>query len=341
MRQVCGGEPAGLADCSWGTLSPFPKMVVYDEGAGGGGLSQGDCLQDPVKLRDGLRGLIEDGRLPSAPEKLARFAEIMQALLTRRDFVRPQHIAPQQIAPFFGNYPGPFGINADVHLPLIFPGFTAPSAEDLARLKARDTEEPSKSFTYGTMPWGETAVLREIVRAMKPRTVLEIGTNIGLLTREIVDVCPEDAVVFTLDLPPSMRERAFQPLDDINLSYVRQEQTDQDVGREVKPPYTRAAQVIQLLGDSQVFNFNALRNMVDLVIVDGLHSYPAPLVDTRHALELVNLGGVVAWDDYGKLFRLAGVTLTLLEMAVKERRQIYWVNHNQSLSTGLAFHVTP
>lgn len=329
------GEVASSHD-SFGSerVSRFPSGE-FGEGGGGGADAS---IDRALAHRATLRACIEDGCLPSETDHAARFHEAITGLLAARDFVRPHALDPRQIAAFYAEYQGTFNVSAASHLPKIFPNFVGPTLADLERLKKRDGEEPSKSYSYGTMPWAETAVLREIVRALRPRTILEIGTNIGILTKEVLDASPVDTVLFTLDLPPSQRGSAAQPIDAVNLSYVGQLKGDEDVGREYKT-HPRSAQVIQLLGDSQRFDFSPLQGTIDLVIVDGHHAYPAPYLDSKRALELVSPGGVVAWDDYGKLFRLEGVTLALLELAVKEGKRMYYVNHAESLSTGLVFHI--
>lgn len=56
--------------------------------------------------------------------------------------------------------------------------------------------------------------------------------------------------------------------------------------------------IVQLFGDSRSLDFGPWSVSVDLVLIDGGHSYECASSDTRSALQIVGGNGVIVWDDY-------------------------------------------
>lgn len=244
---------------------------------------------------------------------------------------KSQFLAPEKIHSCYQNYTqGTFNINFS-HLQHIIPGITVPDRMLLDRLIKRDKQFKAEQIT--SMLALETAMLVSIVKALKPRTVLEIGTNQGYLTKEIAQHAPQDAIILTLDLPPSKLHKARYQNDLVNNEYIKHD--DRDVGRAFLGNNSINSNIIQLFGDSAQIDFSLFEGLIDLVIVDGSHIYQNAKVDFLNAKNMVSKGGLIVGDDFGKLFRLEGVTRAVCELANVEDHLYYWLNFQDSYQTSL------
>lgn len=150
---------------------------------------------------------------------------------------------------------------------------------------------------------GEAFVLSLITAWLQPRRIFEIGTASGQGTLLMARQAPE-ARIDTLDLGnerPSLGVQRGQPpwqdLDTIGRAYKESPHADR---------------VHQHFGDSANFDFSPFKGEIDLVLVDGAHTYDYVTSDSREALEMVGSSGVVVWDDCNALS--PGVSRALLEL---------------------------
>jgi len=124
---------------------------------------------------------------------------------------------------------------------------------------------------------------------------MEIGTFDGRTTLNLA--LNSDAQVFTLDLPGNM-ETVFQ-VKGSNEKYMKKQSSG---ARFSSPPHTGlpcVERITQLYGDSASFDFSPWYGKIDLVFVDGAHSYEYVVNDTNIALRLLSPeGGIIVWHDY-------------------------------------------
>jgi predicted O-methyltransferase YrrM len=148
------------------------------------------------------------------------------------------------------------------------------------------------------MPLAETLTIAAISQWLQPQRAFEIGTYRGATALAIAMNSPDDAVIFTLDLPP--RTKGDGRIDDeIGSAYREVAQ-----GRKIK----------QLYGDSTTFDFRPYEGSADLVLIDGNHDERFVSIDTANALKMLKPSGVIIWDDYlwdRKYPECAGVTRCL------------------------------
>ncbi len=146
----------------------------------------------------------------------------------------------------------------------------------------------------GNVSLYELLAIGAIVRRRQPRVLLEIGTFDGNTTLQMANNSPDDARIYTLDLPPGGEaERAVDPRD---LPYI----ADQ---AKLNRKYQRSPQgrkVVQCLGDSATFDFHSVLGEVrpELALIDGSHSYAYVKSDTERVLDILAPDGVVLWHDY-------------------------------------------
>ena len=168
---------------------------------------------------------------------------------------------------------------------------------------------PEPIAADGNVTLLELLVLARLVRELQPRCIFEIGTFDGRTTLALAMNAPEDARVYTLDLPPETQtalaiERSERAFVDKPVSGARFH------GADV------AGKITQLFGDSATFDFASYE--AEFVFVDGSHAYEYVLNDSERALALLgDRRGVIVWHDYGEW---PGVTRALDGLAASDQR---------------------
>jgi hypothetical protein len=134
-------------------------------------------------------------------------------------------------------------------------------------------------------------VLAALATNLECRTFFEIGTFRGRTTWTVVHNNPRIRA-FSLDLPrPGAVKDAALELTDLHLfeSWRR---------GEAITGTPEAERITLLTGDSARFDYGPWRAQIDLVYIDGSHSYSYVQSDTEAALELLSPAGTVVWDDW-------------------------------------------
>lgn len=143
-------------------------------------------------------------------------------------------------------------------------------------------------------PLVELAIMALVTQAVQPSRVFEIGTYRGRTALNFALNSPPECQVFTLDLPDTLAEDAARQLVSADKALVENRlPTREYEGSDVAPKIT------QLLGDSTRFDFSPYHGQMDLVFVDGGHTYDVASSDTRAALQMCKSGGVILWHDWG------------------------------------------
>lgn len=155
---------------------------------------------------------------------------------------------------------------------------------------------------------GEAYVLSLITAYLKPDRIFEIGTGSGQGTTLMARQAP-NAHIDTLDLgseePALTPQKDEPPLADTGAVGVAFRDTEQE------------AAITQHFGDSARFDFAPFERQMDLVFVDGAHSYDYVRSDSEAAFSLASARGVIVWDDCS--FFCPGVSKALLELRRKGR----------------------
>ena len=151
---------------------------------------------------------------------------------------------------------------------------------------------PLSLFSPGNQSPTGLLWLTTLARALDARTVFEIGTYNGL-TALTLAMNLQEATIHTLDLPPDARTAlAPSPNDRLNL---------RNTLSRVYEGRPEERQIVQHLDDSALFDYSAYRRAIDLVYIDGAHSYDYVRNDTSAAYEMVSGAGAIVWDDYWRL----------------------------------------
>jgi hypothetical protein len=168
---------------------------------------------------------------------------------------------------------------------------------------------PEPLASDGNITLLELLVLARLVREQQPRTLFEIGTFDGRTTLALAMNAPEDAVVYTLDLPP--RTSTALEIEHADRAFVDKPESG------IRFRDTEAARKIrQLYGDSATFDLTAYS--AEFIFVDGSHAYEYVMSDSVRALALLgDRPGAIVWHDYGEWI---GVTRALNELATSDSR---------------------
>jgi predicted O-methyltransferase YrrM len=159
----------------------------------------------------------------------------------------------------------------------------------------------------GSLPLRELSILGAICNYVSPRKVFEIGTYRGLSTSIIAMNTPDDAEIFTLDLPEQGRDKTKYHLEIGGIEAFPFKVGEYYRGGKFE------SKIVQLYGDSAIFDFGPFFNSMDLVFIDGNHLYDNVKSDSLNALRLIRPGGVIIWDDYHANY--PGVKRCLHELA--------------------------
>jgi hypothetical protein len=142
----------------------------------------------------------------------------------------------------------------------------------------------------------ELLIICTMAKEHRVQSAFEIGTFNGRTALNLAMNMPSSGNVFTLDLPADQISTVVGEIERGNLHYIRNHTPGELFQRHGGGD---SARITQLLGDSATFDYSPYRNNIDLVFIDGAHSYDYVRRDTENALNLLRNGkGCVLWHDY-------------------------------------------
>ena len=127
--------------------------------------------------------------------------------------------------------------------------------------------------------------------------LFEIGTFDGRTTLNFALNSPARCTIYTLDLPPDF-ETMFS-LAEGERHMVDKPKPGSRYERYRGTYPAAVGKIHQLLGDSAAFDYSPFKDSCSLVFVDGSHHYDYVMSDSKAAMDMANVGGVVVWHDYG------------------------------------------
>ena len=133
-----------------------------------------------------------------------------------------------------------------------------------------------------------------MVRDIKPKRILEIGSKHGRTSINLAKFSPEDIKIVSLDI------KVLEKPEICDL------------------PIYKKIEFIQ--GDTMEFDFKAQnKEQFDFIFVDANHLEKFVINDTKIAYHLIKKGGTIVWHDYGKdrQYNKLRVTQALNKMNIK------------------------
>jgi hypothetical protein len=178
-------------------------------------------------------------------------------------------------------------------------------------------------LVHGTVKSFDSIVVAALCQVLKSKTFFEIGTYLGETTWLVAHNNPSTKV-WTLDLPCSGSERdVILELTDHHL-FQKWDRGSAFVGTP------ESDRIIQLHGDSAALDFSPYQKSMDMVFIDGSHSYSYVKSDTEAAFRMLSPSGTIVWHDYPAY---PGVYVYLNELGLLSDRPIMHIG-----GTGLAIH---
>ena len=160
----------------------------------------------------------------------------------------------------------------------------------------------------------ELMLIAAFVKQRRPAVCFEIGTFDGRTTENMAANQPADGKCYTLDLPPAGADTAALPLASGDKDYIVKPASGARISAQAK-----SGKIVQLYGDSGTIDFSPYFGQVDLMFVDGAHSYEYVLSDTEAAWKMVKPGGLILWHDYDSRW-WPGVTRALNQLQGQDPR---------------------
>jgi len=186
----------------------------------------------------------------------------------------------------------------------------------IPRRSLGDVADPAKLILEnffsrnGNLSPYELLTIASVIKNRSPQRLLEIGTFDGNTTLQMALNCPDNAIIHTIDLPAGEFETTAPVLEsDLQFMADERKQIRKFQGSSV------AHKVRQHFGDSTNFDFSKFteEGLLDVIFVDGGHSYACVKSDTQNALNSLSDNGCILWHDFTPHF--GGVFQFLLELS--------------------------
>jgi predicted O-methyltransferase YrrM len=137
----------------------------------------------------------------------------------------------------------------------------------------------------------EGASLAAFIQKVDAKRIFEFGTYKGVSTTQLALNLPNDGMIYTLDLPED------HPAYTLAITKAEERQIAAETGKGILIPDELLHKVTFLRSDSATFDTTPYQNSMDLVFVDGAHSYEYVKNDTEKGWEMLRPGGIIVWHD--------------------------------------------
>lgn len=165
-------------------------------------------------------------------------------------------------------------------------------------------------------------VMMQMAAMLRPERIFEIGTSQGRMAALLAMNTPATTQIRTLDLPPD--EAAPDGASDLHLIELAR----REVGIAFRDtPWSE--RITQLFGNSARFDFSPYYDAIDMVLVDGSHTYRFVLGDSMNAFRMIRPGGVILWHDYESLRTEYGVTTFVDRLRKRHGLPTYRLSRDQ------------
>jgi hypothetical protein len=142
-------------------------------------------------------------------------------------------------------------------------------------------------------------ILGSLVRAIRPTTILETGTYLGVSAYAMALNAADNCQIFTVDLPDDAQAQEVHELNAIDQGHIA---TSRHRVGEAFLRFPVRPRITQIREDSMTFRAEKWMEQAELVYVDGGHSLPCITRDTENALRVLSPDGTIVWDDYFHLY---------------------------------------
>lgn len=156
----------------------------------------------------------------------------------------------------------------------------------------------------GSITLVDQIVLLVLIKLIKPKKVIEIGTFKGYTTKLFLENSTNDCRVFSIDLPDNKiidlnaTDLSLAEKDDqYNDNYLRLIQMKEGVVHLNKLSKNHLNRLKLIKADSTSLNFVDQFNEANLIFIDGGHTNETILKDTLNSEKIIK-NGVIIWHDF-------------------------------------------
>jgi predicted O-methyltransferase YrrM len=150
-------------------------------------------------------------------------------------------------------------------------------------------------FEDGNISNYEIECITRIVKKNNPSAIFEIGTFNGRTSLNMAINIGLSSKIYTLDLPKKYISKTKLRIKSGETKFIKKEISGkQFIGTQYEE------KIIQIYADSAKCDYSKFLNSIDMVFIDGSHSYEYVINDTNVAMKLLRNGkGIIIWHDYG------------------------------------------
>jgi predicted O-methyltransferase YrrM len=142
----------------------------------------------------------------------------------------------------------------------------------------------------------ETHFLSTLIKAVGPETIFEIGTYNGFTTLHLAVNSQPSCRIFTLDLPENYDERQASRFSYDDLLVVQL--SNRTVLHRFYKGHPLEGKIKELFGDSSAYDYSPYEGKMDVVFIDGNHSFEFVKKDTENAFKMLSSQGIIVWHDF-------------------------------------------
>ena len=165
----------------------------------------------------------------------------------------------------------------------------------LRKLTKLHMELPDLYEQAGEISLSESIVIAYLVKKFTPEYIFEIGTFRGRTTATMaLNTNGRLKNIYTLDVlvpPDDLYGEDQDYCNPENVGEVYRNAVDAKSKKKMKS-------ITQLWGDSREFDFTPYHGKMDMVFVDGGHSYDVCISDVRNAQQMVSDEGIILIHDF-------------------------------------------
>ncbi len=138
----------------------------------------------------------------------------------------------------------------------------------------------------------EAMSLALLTKGVKARTAFEFGTYKGVSTTQLAANLQPDGTLYTLDLPEESEQAT-----KLRILKDAERQIAAETGKGSLIPAELRSKVEFLRMDSADFDPMPFSERMDVVFVDGAHSFDYVRNDSEKGWSMVRPGGILIWHD--------------------------------------------
>lgn len=157
------------------------------------------------------------------------------------------------------------------------------------------------------------AFLKAIITRLELKNYLEIGTYIGESINVVSEVC----------------EKCYSITADKNAPYSMKNWCKQYNRPDFSERLTYANNITHFYENSQEFDYNKIKEHIDLYFNDGDHSYEGIKRDTEKVFASKKEDAIVVWHDFKEIREYNHTTIkAIYDVLGEEFQNVYAINNN-------------